>query len=99
MPFIPDQLLILLLQKLLCGTQDLSNVTSLEICVDTQENTLGNFGKIYNMSLIKYSTVHCASLEAPFIRLYFARNMGNRCSDSFKYVQIYTNIHHNQSLY
>uniref|UniRef100_A0A3Q4GVZ6 Leucine rich repeat containing 56 n=1 Tax=Neolamprologus brichardi TaxID=32507 RepID=A0A3Q4GVZ6_NEOBR len=39
-----------------CGTQDLSNVTSLEICVDTQENTLGNFGKTYNMSLIKYST-------------------------------------------
>ncbi|KAM3869987.1 leucine-rich repeat-containing protein 56 [Diretmus argenteus] len=30
--------------KSLCGTQDLSQVTSLEICVDTQENTLGNFG-------------------------------------------------------
>ncbi|KAM6925931.1 leucine-rich repeat-containing protein 56 [Lycodopsis pacificus] len=28
----------------LCGTRDLSNMTSLEICVDTQENTLGNFG-------------------------------------------------------
>ncbi|XP_070763152.1 leucine-rich repeat-containing protein 56 [Enoplosus armatus] len=28
----------------LCGTRDLSHVTSLEICVDTQENTLGNFG-------------------------------------------------------
>ncbi|KAM9376092.1 leucine-rich repeat-containing protein 56 [Pholidichthys leucotaenia] len=27
----------------LCGTHDLSNVTSLEICVNTQENTLGNF--------------------------------------------------------
>ncbi|XP_008279972.1 leucine-rich repeat-containing protein 56 [Stegastes partitus] len=30
--------------KSLCGTQDLSHVTSLEVCVDTQENTLGNFG-------------------------------------------------------
>ncbi|XP_023271303.1 leucine-rich repeat-containing protein 56 [Seriola lalandi dorsalis] len=30
--------------KSLCGTRDLSHVTSLEICVDTQENTLGNFG-------------------------------------------------------
>ncbi|KAL7402916.1 hypothetical protein ABVT39_021667 [Epinephelus coioides] len=30
--------------ELLCGTRDLSQVTSLEICVDTQENTLGNFG-------------------------------------------------------
>ncbi|XP_051239540.1 leucine-rich repeat-containing protein 56 isoform X2 [Dicentrarchus labrax] len=30
--------------ELLCGTQDLTNVTSLEICVNTQENTLGNFG-------------------------------------------------------
>ncbi|XP_059191734.1 leucine-rich repeat-containing protein 56 [Centropristis striata] len=28
----------------LCGTQDLSHLTSLEICVNTQENTLGNFG-------------------------------------------------------
>ncbi|XP_041652545.1 leucine-rich repeat-containing protein 56 [Cheilinus undulatus] len=28
----------------LCGTQDLSNVTSLEICIDTQEIILGNFG-------------------------------------------------------
>uniref|UniRef100_UPI003AB06C63 leucine-rich repeat-containing protein 56 n=1 Tax=Centroberyx gerrardi TaxID=166262 RepID=UPI003AB06C63 len=28
----------------LCGAQDLSQVTSLEICVDTRENTLGNFG-------------------------------------------------------
>ncbi|XP_074488357.1 leucine-rich repeat-containing protein 56 isoform X1 [Sebastes fasciatus] len=28
----------------LCGTRDLCQVTSLEICVDTQENTLGNFG-------------------------------------------------------
>ncbi|KAM4618290.1 leucine-rich repeat-containing protein 56 [Polymixia lowei] len=30
--------------KSLCGTQDLSQVTSLEIWVDTRENTLGNFG-------------------------------------------------------
>ncbi|XP_035796507.2 leucine-rich repeat-containing protein 56 isoform X2 [Amphiprion ocellaris] len=30
--------------KSLCGTQDLSHVTSLEVCVDTQESTLGNFG-------------------------------------------------------
>ncbi|KAF3689004.1 Leucine-rich repeat-containing protein 56 [Channa argus] len=30
--------------KLLCGTQDLSHITSLELCIDTQENTLGNFG-------------------------------------------------------
>lgn len=33
-------------QKLLCGTQDLCHITSLELCVDTEENTLGNFGKI-----------------------------------------------------
>ncbi|KAL4005978.1 hypothetical protein ACER0C_005691 [Sarotherodon galilaeus] len=38
--------------KLLCGTQDLSNVTSLEICVDTQENTLGNFG-VYLPGLVQ----------------------------------------------
>ncbi|XP_077424152.1 leucine-rich repeat-containing protein 56 [Vanacampus margaritifer] len=30
--------------ELLCGTKDLSQVTSLEICVDTQGNSLGNFG-------------------------------------------------------
>ncbi|XP_070829089.1 leucine-rich repeat-containing protein 56 [Chaetodon trifascialis] len=30
--------------ELLCGTGDLSRVTSLEICVDTQEYSLGNFG-------------------------------------------------------
>ncbi|XP_051808590.1 leucine-rich repeat-containing protein 56 [Acanthochromis polyacanthus] len=30
--------------KSLCGTPDLSCVTSLEVCVDTQEITLGNFG-------------------------------------------------------
>ncbi|XP_024863134.1 leucine-rich repeat-containing protein 56 isoform X2 [Kryptolebias marmoratus] len=34
----PDRL------ELLCGTRDLSLVTSLEVCVDTQANTLGNFG-------------------------------------------------------
>ncbi|XP_029908636.1 leucine-rich repeat-containing protein 56 [Myripristis murdjan] len=28
----------------LCGTQDLCQVTSLEICVDTRNHTLGNFG-------------------------------------------------------
>ncbi|KAF0041319.1 hypothetical protein F2P81_007217 [Scophthalmus maximus] len=32
--------------KSLCGTWELSHVTSLEICVDTQENTLGNFGAL-----------------------------------------------------
>lgn len=37
-------------QELLSGTKDLSRVTSLEICVDTQENTLGNFGKICSTS-------------------------------------------------
>ncbi|KAM4573496.1 leucine-rich repeat-containing protein 56 isoform 1-T3 [Odontesthes bonariensis] len=30
--------------ELLCGTRDLSHVTSLEVCVHTQEDTLGNFG-------------------------------------------------------
>uniref|UniRef100_H2TUQ4 Leucine rich repeat containing 56 n=1 Tax=Takifugu rubripes TaxID=31033 RepID=H2TUQ4_TAKRU len=34
----------------LCGTEDLSHVTLLQICVDTQENTLGNFGKVYRTS-------------------------------------------------
>lgn len=38
----------LLLQKLLSGTQDLSYITSLELCVDTLEYTLGNFGKMYS---------------------------------------------------
>lgn len=37
-------------QESLCGTRNLSHVTSLEICVDTQENTLGNFGKTYSTS-------------------------------------------------
>ncbi|XP_060932500.1 leucine-rich repeat-containing protein 56 [Limanda limanda] len=32
--------------KSLCGTWDLSFVTSLEICVDTQETSLGNFGAL-----------------------------------------------------
>lgn len=44
------------LQELLCGTRDLSHVTSLEICVDTQENTLGNFGKI-NITLHFYTEI------------------------------------------
>ncbi|XP_068595951.1 leucine-rich repeat-containing protein 56 [Brachionichthys hirsutus] len=35
----PDKL------KLLCGSGDLAHVTSLEICIDTHENTLGNFGE------------------------------------------------------
>lgn len=39
----------------LCGTRDLSHVTSLEICVDTQENTLGNIGaylpKLVNLKM------------------------------------------------
>ncbi|XP_029992534.1 leucine-rich repeat-containing protein 56 [Sphaeramia orbicularis] len=30
--------------ELLCGSQELSQMTSLELCIDTQENTLGNFG-------------------------------------------------------
>ncbi|XP_062317953.1 leucine-rich repeat-containing protein 56 isoform X1 [Osmerus eperlanus] len=30
--------------KSLSGTEDISQVSSLEICVDTRENTLGNFG-------------------------------------------------------
>ncbi|XP_069019680.1 leucine-rich repeat-containing protein 56 [Embiotoca jacksoni] len=30
--------------ELLCGTRDLCHVTSLEVCIDTQENSLGNFG-------------------------------------------------------
>ena len=58
------------LQKLLCGTGDLSHVKSLEICVDTRENTLGNFGKIYGAlntvthSIIKhfYVFLHCVKL-------------------------------------
>ncbi|XP_029289423.1 leucine-rich repeat-containing protein 56 isoform X2 [Cottoperca gobio] len=33
--------------KSLCGTWDLSHVSSLEICMDTQENTLGNFGAYF----------------------------------------------------
>ncbi|CAJ1057404.1 leucine-rich repeat-containing protein 56 [Xyrichtys novacula] len=36
----------------LCGTQDLSHVTSLEICVDTRECTLGNFG-VYLPKLVQ----------------------------------------------
>ncbi|KAM6937875.1 leucine-rich repeat-containing protein 56 [Xenentodon cancila] len=30
--------------ELLCGTEDLSLVTSLEVCINAQESTLGNFG-------------------------------------------------------
>nr|XP_046250874.1 leucine-rich repeat-containing protein 56 [Scatophagus argus] len=30
--------------ELLCGTGNLSHVTSLELCIDTQEGTLGSFG-------------------------------------------------------
>ncbi|KAJ0029661.1 hypothetical protein NQD34_004658 [Periophthalmus magnuspinnatus] len=30
--------------ELLCGTQELSEVTSLEMCLNTQDNTVGNFG-------------------------------------------------------
>lgn len=33
-------------QEQVCGTKDLSHVASLELCVDTREYTLGNFGKI-----------------------------------------------------
>ncbi|KAL6107007.1 lrrc56 [Pungitius sinensis] len=42
----PEAGLYLSKEKLesVCGTRDLSNVTSLEIHVDTQENTLGDFG-------------------------------------------------------
>ncbi|XP_075994803.1 leucine-rich repeat-containing protein 56 [Genypterus blacodes] len=36
----------------LCGTQDLSQVTSLELCVDTREDTLGNFG-VYLPNLVQ----------------------------------------------
>jgi hypothetical protein len=38
-------------QKALSGTEDLVQVTSLEMCVDTQESTLGNFGE--RQSLVK----------------------------------------------
>lgn len=44
-------------QESLCGTRDLSHVTSLEICVDTQEHTLGNFGKsIKAFTNVNYGT-------------------------------------------
>lgn len=33
-----------LAQGFLCGSQELSAVTSLDICINTQESTLGNFG-------------------------------------------------------
>ncbi|KAK7891340.1 hypothetical protein WMY93_023303 [Mugilogobius chulae] len=32
--------------QFLCGTQDLSEVTSLEMCINTQDNSLGNFGAL-----------------------------------------------------
>lgn len=37
-------------QEQICGTKDLSHVTSLELCVDTREYTLGNFGKLCSTS-------------------------------------------------
>lgn len=37
-------------QEQICGTKDLSHVTSLELCVDTREYTLGNFGKLRSTS-------------------------------------------------
>lgn len=42
--------LLLSTQGQICGTKDLSQVTSLELCVDTGEYTLGNFGKICSAS-------------------------------------------------
>ncbi|XP_020498265.2 leucine-rich repeat-containing protein 56 [Labrus bergylta] len=36
----------------LCGTQDLCRVTSLELCINTQENPLGNFG-VYLPKLVQ----------------------------------------------
>lgn len=33
-------------QEQICGTKNLSHVTSLELCVDAREYTLGNFGKL-----------------------------------------------------
>lgn len=35
----------MLSQKAMTNTEDLSKVATLELCVDTQHNTLGNFGK------------------------------------------------------
>lgn len=42
--------LLLSTQEQICGTKDLSHVTSLELCVDTGEHTLGDFGKICSAS-------------------------------------------------
>ncbi|XP_072291730.1 leucine-rich repeat-containing protein 56 [Eucyclogobius newberryi] len=40
--------------EFLCGTQELSEVTSLEMCINTQDNTLGNFGAhLPNLELLK----------------------------------------------
>lgn len=37
-------------QEQICGTKELSHVTSLELSLDTQEYTLGNFGKLCSTS-------------------------------------------------
>lgn len=38
--------LLLALQRNLSGSDDLQQVTSLEMCVDTRQTVLGNFGKV-----------------------------------------------------
>ncbi|KAK2842059.1 hypothetical protein Q5P01_012259 [Channa striata] len=57
--------------KLLCGTQDLSHVTSVELCIDTQENTLGNFG-VYLPKLVQ--------LKLNNSRIMSARDLGTTLS-------------------
>ncbi|KAG7238114.1 hypothetical protein INR49_030176 [Caranx melampygus] len=50
--------------ELLCGTRDLSHVTSLEICIDTQEYTLGNFGAFLpNMVQLKMNNSMIMSIR------------------------------------
>ncbi|XP_042083354.1 leucine-rich repeat-containing protein 56 isoform X2 [Haplochromis burtoni] len=69
--------------KLLCGTQDLSNVTSLEICVDTQENTLGNFG-VYLPGLVQ--------LKMNNSRILSVRDLGTTISQLQELYLSYNNV-------
>lgn len=44
---------LIVFQKMISGSDDLQEVTSLEMCVDTRQQTLDNFGQIsYNNCLL-----------------------------------------------
>lgn len=71
------------LQESLCGTGDLSHVTSLEICVNTQENTLGNFGKQYNMEFMHKITAQFGFFTSRYITDIYLLLIANKTTNHF----------------